>query len=79
MAGASTGYFTEGGGPKRPPVKSHKVTAAEPEADPFDTAPKSSSIDSASHIEKRCNEKYNRGGTLTGSSPKTTDSPHSTP
>lgn len=79
MAGASTGYFTEGGGPKRPPVRSHKVAAAEPEKDPFDTPAKSSAIESAHKIEKRCDEKYNRGGILTGSSPKTTDSPHSTP
>ena len=79
MSGASTGYFTEGGGPHRPGRKSYKVPAMEPEKDPFDTPPKSSMIDSANKIERRCDEKYNRGGILTGGSPRTTDSPHSTP
>ena len=73
------GYFNTGGGPKRPPMRSFKVQAAEPESDPFDTPPRSSAIESASYIEKRCDKEYNHGGCLTGSSPKTTDSPHSTP
>ena len=79
MTGQSTGYFTSGGGPHRPPRRSFKVSAAQPEKDPFDSSPKSSSIDSASYIEKRCDPIYNMGGQLTGASPKTTDSPHSTP
>jgi hypothetical protein len=77
--GESSGYFHEAGAPKRPPSRSFKVTPAEAEKDPFDTAPKSSAIDSASHIEKRCDERYNRGGILTGGSPKKTDNPASTP